>query len=183
MIQNNKKTKSLIKLVAGCLTLGSVLGFSAVPAMAVENTETWTLEVEVRDTPQSDPCADFQSVVEPASWSPDTQVVYGDADGNVSDLASDDGLVNFSVDLSFSEGSETVCNQDPLTLTPAGSLVSSFEPISNDISATTDCDNGCDASGNFENENSIVGGTINVASSRTVETRSGTLTVTWTPAD
>lgn len=175
----NKGKKQLSKALAVLMTLGSLLGISAAPAMAYE--QEWGVDVYVTDsTPPFDPCEDFFSEFTAATWSPDTSVTY--SEGQTNDVYTDDGSVPFSVDLNFTQASSTVCESDPSLSNPDGSVVSSFVAISSDITGTTSCDLTCDATDVYQSSSQITGA-LDVTGSNIVEIRSGTLTVTWTPAD
>lgn len=177
---NNKSTKQLSKALAVLVTLGSLFSFSAAPAMAYDNQ--WGVDVYVTDsTPEYDPCADFIGDYTAATWSPDMSVTY--SEGQTNDVYVDDGSVPFSVGLNFTQASATNCNSDPSFYNPDGSVVSTFTAISSDITGTTSCDLSCYATDVYQTASSEITGSLDVTASNTVETRSGTLNVTWTPSD
>lgn len=160
------------------MTLGSLFGISAAPAVAAE--QEWGVDVYVTDSTPYDPCSEFTSDYTAATWSPDTSVTY--SEGQTNDVYTDDGSVPFSVGLNFTQAISTVCNSDPNYFAPDGSVVSSFVASSSDITGTTSCDLPCYATDVYQSSSQVTG-TLDVSGSNTVETRSGTLTVTWTPAD
>lgn len=178
-LTNNKGTKQLSKALAVLMTLGSLFSISAAPAMA--ESQNWDLEVYVTDSTPSDPCLDVPTTTDPATWTPDTSVSY--TEGQTNDVYVDDGNVPFTVGLNFMTGTTYVCGSDPYSVAPSGSVVSSFTAISSDITGTTSCDTGCTAENNYLYDSSVISGTLSVFGSNAVETRSGTLSVTWTPAD
>jgi hypothetical protein len=176
---SKRATKQLSKALAVLMTLGSLFSISAVPAMADERN--WDLDVYVTDSTPTDPCIDVPTTTDPATWTPDTSVSY--TEGQTNDVYVDDGNVPFTVGLNFMTGTTYVCGQDPYSVAPSGSVVSSFTAISEDISGTTSCDTGCTAENNYLYDSSVISGTLSVFTSNAVGTRSGTLNVTWTPAD
>lgn len=181
---NTNAKKQIGKALALLLTAVSLFTMSAAPALAVpaeSDSGSWTLEVDVTGNFEFDPCADFVPDSAPASWSPDPVVNYYDG-GNDETVSVDDGWVAFEVDVNFSPGFYTVCLDDPLVLNPEGSVVSSFVAIDSDIYAAADCDLDCPALGLYQ-DGSLIRGVIDVTSSEAPGTRTGTLTVTWTPAD
>ena len=185
MTNETKATKQLSKALAVLMTIGSLIGITAVPALASDSAN-WNLEVTVygADEPY-DPCIDFVADVIPASWAPDPAVNYTDPETNTYDVYQDDGLVAFNVSLAFAAGSTTTCNGDPLANIPDGTVVSTFAATTdpNNITVTADCDVNCNAMDLYQDLSSVVNGTIDVTGSLTNETRTGVFTLTWTPAD
>lgn len=160
------------------MTLASLLSISAAPAIALD--ETWNIDVYVTDATPNDPCDGYVPSNSAATWSPDPVVSYPET--NTNDVFYEDGSVPFAVSLNLMEGYLDDCVLGYMPDGPDGSIVSTFTAISNDITATTSCDSGCNAYDVYFS-GSQVSGLLDVTSSNAIGTRSGTLNVTWTPAD
>jgi hypothetical protein len=175
----NYERKQISKAIAVLMTLASLLSITAAPAIAAD--ETWNIDVYVTDSTPSDPCDGYVPNNLAAMWSPDPVVSYPETQTN--DIYYDDGSVPFGVSLNFSEGYQDSCLFGQIPDGPDGSVVSTFTPISSDITGTTSCDSGCNAYDVYLSGNSQVSGTLDVTGSNAVGTRSGSLSITWTPAD
>ena len=168
--------KNLGRAVALLATLGAFVGLTSLPAMATD----WTIEVVVTD---STPPACTDPNIEP-SWSPDTFVTY--LYGNDVDLYSASinppGLRPFSVGLGLTTGMDTC---DMFTINPSGDIEASVTGLDAELSMEElDCTVAvgvCSAELLWINNNSIAG-TIDASLVTTTGTKSGTLSVVWTPA-
>jgi len=178
--------KQLGRAVAVVMTVGSLLGVIASPAMAIPGddtdggTATWTLEVDVTNADYCDPIL-YPGYL--ASWSPDPAVVYTNGDNTV-DYADLVQTVGFTVDLRFAGGSNDGCALVG-DISPTGTVYSSFAPtVANDpnlIMSSLDCSavEGCSAATLFSGQSSLISGLLDVGASDIPETRTGTLTVEW----
>ena len=190
---NNLKIekKQLGRAVAVVVTVGSLLGVIASPAMAIPGDDTdggsatWTLEVDVTNADYCDPniYPGYQ-----ASWSPDPTVVYLNNDYTV-DYADIVQTVGFTVDLRFAGGSNDGCALVG-DIDPTGTVYSSFSPtIPNDpnlVISSMDCSDallGCVAADVFNNQSSQISGVLDVSASDIPGYRTGTLTVEWLVGD
>jgi hypothetical protein len=102
--------------------------------------------------------------------------------GNSVDLFSPPGLVNFSVDLGFSPGWDN-CNG--VAIAPTGDVEASVSNLDAELSMSQlDCTAAlgvCQAE-TLANSSNAVSGAIDASGVSTTGTKSGTLTVVWTPA-
>jgi hypothetical protein len=167
-----------LKAVTFFLTIGSLVGITAMPATA-GGQEDIPVSVEVVDN-------SCQSAVEPALWNPDPQVTYGQ-DGNQVELDTVDsgGYVDFELNLGFSPGWDD-CEQEPVAVT--GYIDVSFIPdagspleLFNISCAGLVSFETCDAGVNYQTGSSMLYGTLDVTSVTEEGSYSGTLRVVWTP--
>jgi len=182
--------KQLGRAVAVVMTVGSLLGVIASPAMAIPEgdtdggSENWTLEVNVTNADYCDPGL-YPGYL--ASWSPDPIVAYTNGDNTV-DYIDIDQTVGFTVDLRFAAGSNDGCALVG-DIDPTGTVYSSFAPtVLNDLNLvmnSLDCSavEGCSADTLFNVQSSLISGLLDVGASDIPETRTGTLTVEWIVGD
>jgi hypothetical protein len=176
MSSDDKAKKQLGKALAVLMTLTSLFGITAGPALAYD--ESWTLEVNV-SVPE-DPCAGVDDIISPPTWQPDTSVTY--PNGNTYDIYSGgNGQVQYEIAFNWLEGSRTVCGEDPTTLRPEGVIASTFTAIDSGIDVYSPCSSSCNSGDNFEYDQGKIAGHMDVSGSNTLGLRTGTFTVTWTP--
>lgn len=193
--QNNRK-KQLGKALAVVMTVGSLLGVIASPAMAATYKDTWDIEVVVEN---EDFCFPDDTKNTAASWAPDPAVTYVNM-GNLNDNVVDaldlpaDQVVNFSVDLKFEAGNNSRGCSDIGTLEPTGQVYASFLadiPVSGfpalvldslDCYDPLDPNFGCTVATVVSNGDKIAG-VLNPSADETPGTRTGELTVEWVPAE
>ena len=172
MTDSKKTKKTLGRVLVLVATLGAFVGLTSLPATAID----WTIGVEVSDTTPP-PCT---TPNDDPYWSPDPIVNY--SMGNSVDLFSPPGLVNFSVDLGFSPGWDN-CNG--VAIAPTGDVEASVSNLDAELSMSQlDCTAAlgvCQAE-TLANSSNAVSGAIDASGVSTTGTKSGTLTVVWTPA-
>jgi hypothetical protein len=160
-----------MRAAALAATLGAFVGLTSLPALATD----WTIEVNVSDsTPPA--CTDPDTA---PIWIPDTVVSY--TFGNDVDLFSSPGLVLFSVGLGLTPGWDN-CNS--VAIAPSGEVEASVTGLDSQLSLQDlDCPaiSPCDAGLLYMNNNAIAG-SVDASGVSTTGTKSGTLTVVWTPA-
>jgi hypothetical protein len=175
MTSQKKTKKNLGRALAVVAIIGSFAGLTSLPAVAEESS--WTLEVDVSDTTCTTPDT-------AATWSPDPSVSYtfdNDVDLNPSAI-NPPGLLPFSVGLGLYPGSD---NCDFISIDPTGYIEASVTGLDPELTMEElDCSSIsiCDAGMLYINNNSIMG-TIDASGVTTIGTKTGTLTVVWTPAD
>jgi hypothetical protein len=191
---NNLKIekKQLGRVLGVVMTIGSLLGVIASPAMAAPGgdegpgADTWLLEVDVSNESYCDPEV---NAAYGATWSPVQTVAYDQGDNTVDYLVDTDYTVGFTVDLGFDAGSSDGCSL-VADIDPAGDVYASFLPDATDaptepdlVMSSLDCDNptvGCPAEDVFNTQSSLISGVLDVAADDKPGIRSGTLTVEWT---
>lgn len=150
------------------LTFALLFAFAAVPATAAE--DRWTLEVNV-----SNSC---EPSLDPASWSPYFGVAY--QEGNDVLLNSNRTLVPFSIYLGFEAGYDDC---EMTSVDPSGTVQSSFSTTDSELTMNSllcSSESPCDA-GILYNGGSFLLGELDVSALTTVGTKSGSLSVVWTP--
>jgi hypothetical protein len=172
MNEQKKTKKNFGRAIILMATLGTFLGLTSLPAMAVD----WTIEVNVSDsTPPS--CTD--PITDPY-WSPASDVTY--MSGNDVDLYMSPGLVLFEDGLGLTTGWDN-CNS--VTIYPSGEVQASVSGLDAELSMEElDCttERGlCSAELLTINNNSIMG-TIDASLVSSTGLKTGTLSVIWTPA-
>lgn len=159
--------RSLTWLISFVLLSGVV----ASPTAAEE--ASWTVGVDVTDSS----CLTSDT---PASWSPHELPAY--EMGNDVDLTNNPGWLPFSVNLGFQPGYDNCLSS---SLNPGGTVQSSFSTADSELAIKSlQCsdDSPCDA-GTLYSESSFLIGELDVSAITSVGTKSGTLTVVWTPED
>jgi hypothetical protein len=160
------------KTLVAFLSLGSVLGLNST---AFAEEASWTVEVQVTDTS----CV---SVINPASWQPETTVSY--PVGNTVDLIYAPVSVEFYVWLDFQAGSDS-CDPGVFIL-PYGDVEASFLELAPelDVSALA-CESPfpCDASDLYLATSEITGTLDVLGAAVGGNTYSGNLKVVWVPED
>jgi hypothetical protein len=143
--------------------------------------QTWGISITVENnTP--DPCLDAPSSRTEATWQPDSELTW--TNGQTIDLYTNTaGTAQFSLNLNFDAGTQEQCPGDPYDVGPTGTLVSSFSDMDTNMSGSADCESSCNAFGNWQNELGLITGYVDVSSSTTPETRTGTFKVVWTPSE
>jgi hypothetical protein len=168
-----KTKKSLGRAIAFLIILATYMGVTSTPAVAVEdpNAPSWDIEVEVTDTspPGCEPSW------EPASWNPELFV-----EGTDVDMANPTS-VEFEVFLMFSRGIAIVdCDGSPGP-GPSGTVTASFSGDPELNLDALDCQSNCYAWDLFTEGVSPLEGTISVNAGTLEGTYTGTLTVIWAP--
>jgi len=187
MNNQNLGKKQLGRALAVVMTVGSLLGVIASPAMAVDGEvggdASWTLEVQVENT---DYCLPNEAANTPASWSPDPSVSYTNGD-NVVDYLDTIQTVGFSVDLGFEAGNDSMGCEDVGDVNPSGDVFASFSTLETylvmDSLDCSDANTGCTALSVFNSQSSLITGVLNVDGSDIPGTRAGTLLVEWVPSE
>lgn len=180
MSNSNKGSKQLGKVLAVAMTAASLLGITAVPSMADE--QSWDISITVEDSTPDDPCADASNARTEATWQPDTELTW--TNGQTVDLYTNtSGTAAFSLNLNFDPGTQDTCPGDPYDVAPTGTLLTSFYDMDTNMSGSADCEGSCNAFGNWQNESGLITGYVDVSSSTTPETRTGKFKVVWTPTE
>jgi hypothetical protein len=149
-------------------TFASLIGVAAVPATAAE--DSWTLEVNV-----SDSCVPS---ITPASWGPHDFPAY--EMGNDVDLTANPAWLPFSVYLGFAPGYDEC---EMASVDPSGTVQSSFSTTDLELAINSlQCSNDspCNA-GALYTDGSFLIGELDVSGITTEGSKSGSLTVVWTP--
>lgn len=186
MTIQNKGTKQLGRVLAVVMTVGSLLGVIASPAMAIDGEVggdvTYNLEVQVTN---ADFCEYSAGSNTPASWAPNTTVVNYDNNDNTVDYLDTIQTVGFNVDLAFEKGNESGGCEVDGTINPSGDVFTSFSSSDALVMDSLDCDDvsGCTASNLLNNMSSLITGVLNVGSSPDPGLRSGSLLVQWVPSE
>ena len=178
--------KQLGRAVAVVMTVGSLLGVIASPAMAIDGEVggdvTYNLQVEVTNAEFCEYSAGNNT---PASWAPNTTVVNYDSNDNTVDFADTIQTVGFNVDLAFEKGNDSGGCLMEGTINPSGDVFTSFSSIDALVMDSLDCSSvgGCSASNLLNNSSSLINGVLNVGSSPNPGLRSGDLLVQWVPSE
>ena len=186
MTNLNMGKKQLGRALAVVMTVGSLLGVIASPAMAIDGEVggdvTYNLEVDVTNAEFCEYSAGSNS---PASWAPNTTVVNYDNNDNTVDAFDTTQTVGFNVDLAFEKGNDSGGCLMEGTINPSGDVFTSFTSIDALVMDTLDCSDvsGCSASNLLNNSSSLINGVLNVGSSPNPGLRSGSLTVQWVPSE
>lgn len=158
------------RFLTALFTFASLIGVAAAPATAAE--DSWTLEVDV-----SNSCV---SNLTPVSWGPHDSPAY--EMGNDVDLTANPAWLPFSVYLGFEPGYDDCALA---SVYPSGTVESSFSTTDSELAINyLQCSNvsPCDA-GTVYAEGSFVIGELDVSAITSEGTKSGSLTVVWTPED
>jgi hypothetical protein len=191
---NNLKIekKQLGRALAVVVTVGSLLGVIASPAMAIDGEvggpASWDLSVTVQN---DEYCFVDDSQNSPPSWQPDPTVTYT-VDNLVNAFADSqqDQLVAFSVDLKFEAGNNSGGCSEFGNIAPSGDVYSSFVAdtpapgFPELVMFSLDCDDpttGCPVS-TVISGGGLINGQLNTYDSVIPGTRTGVLTVDWVPS-
>ena len=162
-----------LKAVAFFLTIGSLVGITAMPATA-EGTNDWQIDVVVIDTECNLPDT-------PATWDPDMTVNW--TDDNEVDLYNLgwDFTAEFDVFLDIQQGHDN-CGEN-VTIDPVGIFELNFIPGDDSPleMSSSHCGGSCNADDNYYTGGSMVFATIDASNATEVGTFSGTFRVVWIP--
>jgi len=163
-----------LKSVAFFLTIGSLIGISAMPATAEE--ANWDLTVDVVDTGCNTP-------ITPPSWNPSQNVQWQDDDNEV-DLEElwYNPNVQFAINLGFQQGLDECGDFIDMTGTVAITFTADLgSPLVMSESWCGGSPSDCIADEMYYMGNSDIFGILDASEATTEGEFSGTLNVVWTP--